>query len=179
MVSGKTKNTNSPARVRKAAASKDSSIKRLLMPDFMVLCQDFVRGADNDLSIIKTIDFIKPDHLPYTPARLIVIATFFRLPTGSIDEFRRLAPEFRLTVHTPDQREVEVGTFAVSEISERDPWLMERLIVDLSDSIEFTSSGPYRFLVEGKTADSEFEALNWRLLPIAEPAIGKKQIARA
>lgn len=180
MATGKTaaklETQNSPSR--KKSGQQNFDIKSILMPDYMLLCQDFVRGVDNDLSIIKTIDFLKPDHLPYTPARLVLVATFFRLPPITADQFRAASPELRLTVHTPNQRIVEVGTFPVSEFSERDPWIMERLIVDLSDGIEFTMSGPYRFLIEGRTSNAEFEKLSWRLLPIAEPYGSKKPIAR-
>lgn len=148
---------------------KSLTFRQLLLPDFLVVCEDFVRGVNNDISIIKTVDFLRPDVLPISPARFVVMATFFRMPYLSVDEFTSLAPECRLIVQTPSKKEVEIGPFPVSTVTENDQWLVERLIVDLSGSIEFTQSGPYLIRVEGRLKGMEFEVTHRRLLPVLEP----------
>jgi len=155
------------------------TFEHLLLPDYLVLCEDYVQGLRNDISIIKTIDYLKPDSLPYTPPRLIVIATFFRLPFIPISRFAELKPECRLVIQTPSKKTVEIGSFPISSISENDAWLIERLIIDLSGSVEFTESGPYTLRVDGRTTESPYQTTHWRLFPIAGPTQGTKKLMQA
>lgn len=156
-----------------------STFEQILLPDYLVLCEDYVQGLHNNISIIKTIDYLRTESLPYTPPRLIVIATFFRLPFVPISRFAELKPECRLIIQTPSKKEVEIGPFPISSISENDAWLIERLIVDLSGSIEFTESGPYTIRVEGRTVESPYQTTHWRLFPIASSMQGAKKVMQA
>ena len=155
------------------------TFEQILLPDFLIFCEDYVQGVQNHLSIIKTIDYLRPEALPYTPPRLIVIATFFRLPFVPISRFAELKPDCRLIIQTPSKKEVEIGPFPISSISENDAWLIERQIIDLSDSIEFTENGPYTVRIEGRTTESPYQTTHWRLFPIAGPSQVTKKVLQA
>jgi hypothetical protein len=155
------------------------TFEQLLLPDYLIVCEDFVQGLQNHISIIKTIDYLRPRALPCTPPRFVVIASFFRLPVVPISRFTELRPECRLVIQTPSKREVEIGPFPISSINENDAWLIERQIIDLSGSVEFTENGPYVLRIDGRTSESPYQTTHWRLFPIAGPTQTDKKVMQA
>lgn len=173
------KSKSNVVSARSTGSNHAETFEQILLADYLILCEDYVQGVNNDLSIIKTIDYLRPEVLPHTPPKLVLIATFFRLPSVPIARFSELKPECRLIIQTPSKKEVEIGIFPVSSISENDAWLVERLIIDLSGAIEFTESGPYILRVEGRTSVSPYQSAHWRLFPVAESAQGNKRLVKA
>lgn len=159
----------------KIIKSKDSSTNAaltfsdILMPDLFLLCEDYVISTDNNLSTIKILDMLKPDELPFKPQRLVLIATFYRNPSVPPALFNELAPELQVILTNPSEAEFEVGIFPVSKLSETKPWLVERLILNLSGEIQFNSSGSYFLEVNGRVSSQPFQPTHIRLLPIAKP----------
>lgn len=159
----------------KRIRAKDSNTEELLtfsdllLPDILVLCEDYVISNDNKLSVIKILDMLKPDELPYKPQKLVLIATFYRNPSVQLNLFHELCPELQVILTNPSGAVFEVGTFPVSKISDSKPWLVERLILNLSGEIQFNSSGGYFFEVKGRIKDQPFKPTQIRLLPIAKP----------
>jgi hypothetical protein len=133
------------------------------------LCEDYIVSNENNLSVIKILDMVKPDELPYNPPKLVLIATFFRNPSIEISRFIELAPEIKVVIRNPSGALIEIGEFPISKISETKPWLVERLILNLSGGIQLNSSGGYFFEVYGRVHGGNYEHTHLRLMPVAKP----------
>lgn len=142
----------------------------VLLPDYLLLCQDTIRSRDLDITAVKIIDFFRPQELPYAPPRFVVLATFFRNPSIDAEDFCRLRPEYKVVLRNPSNAEFDLGTYPVREPDNKSPSIVERLVLELHDSIQFNSSGTYRFEVYGRTSESsDFMMVHARILPVIGP----------
>ncbi len=156
----------SRVRTTKKASEKKVSFFDLLIPSYLIFCEDYIISQTNGLSLVKTIDMLKADKLPFSPAKFILVATFLRNPEADLGLFSELKPELTVILVNPSGAEFDLGTYPVSQLNPDRPWAVERLIIEFEqDNISFNSTGGYSFRVAGKLGDSTVPA-HYRLLPV-------------
>jgi hypothetical protein len=156
----------SRVRTVKKKIERQISFFDLLIPSYLVFCEDYIISQTNNLSLLKTIDMLKADQLPYSPVRFVLVATFLRNPDADIALFAELSPQLTVTLVNPAGAEFDLGTYPVSHLNPDKPWAVERLIIEFEqENISFNSPGGYSFRIAGKIGDSVVPA-HYRLLPV-------------
>jgi hypothetical protein len=136
----------------------------LLSPGYFLFCRDVIVGTDNSASFIKVFEQISPKQYPVLLERFVLVSEFLRKENVPLEQFVAQSPLFKLVLVNPDNAEFVIGEFPVSQIKTDRPWTAERVILDLSGTIELKKPGLYFFKLYGKTATTDFVELTQRAL---------------
>jgi len=137
------------------AAQPASSFTDLLEPNFLVLCEYALIDQDKCLTLTRLIDQVTVENLPAVLPRLVVVAQFTRLASATREVVRDRSPEVQIVLTTPAGKNLDFGNHPIRDIETE--WNVHRLVLDLSDGVQFTSKGRYWFSVLARTDKREFE----------------------